>query len=63
MLQQRRKRIFDDKEFVLHGVYGSKKQAKKAGERLKEKGYFYRVTGSSKDVEVWVSKYPRFYYR
>lgn len=61
MLQQR-ERTFDDKKFVLHDVYDTKKEAEAAASSLKQRGYYYRIVGSAEGVEVWVSRYPKFYY-
>lgn len=57
-----RERTFDGKQFVLHGTYDTKKEAQAAAESLKQRGYYYRVTRGSEGVEVWVSRYPTFYY-
>jgi len=49
--------------FILHATVHTKKEAKIIAERLRFRGYYVRLSGSSKGIEIWVSLNPRWFYR
>ena len=56
-------RYFDGIPFRLYKVVRTKKSAYSIAHILRNKGYYVRLVGSSKGIEIWISVNPKWFYR
>jgi len=53
----------DNIPFYLYRISRTKKNAAAVAEGLRRKGYYARVSKTSRGYEVWVSANPRWFYK